>query len=788
MMADSSPAKERAPYVGTSVLRVEDHAFLTGSGSFVDDVNRDGQLYARVVRSNVSHGRIRGIDTSVADARDDVVLTVTSNDLPDVRIPLRMLPSDEAARVTQPPLAREVVRYVGEPVAVVIATTQYGAEDAAGSVILDIEPLEPVLDPRETVKDTAPVLHPGVGATNVINRLSGFQGDKLDEIFAAADVVVREELSTQRHAAIPLEPRGLVADPTLAEHVVTMWGPTKVKQFNRRMLAGLLDLEEEDLRFIEPDVGGGFGARGEIYPEDFVIPWVAIKLGRPIKWTEDRAEHFVAMNHSREQRWSVEMAASKDGTLLGFRGHCLINQGAYARTHGGVLLPWVVVQHFPGPYLWDSFEIEATSVLTNKTPSGTYRGPSVYESTFVRERVIDLVAARLGMDPAELRRKNLIPVDQMPFQRDLGEVGGSYQFDGGDFPLTFERLLRDSDYEGLRKQVEERRASGEFVGVGLSTYIEAGAFGPYEVARVAPDAGGSFTVYSGVSALGQGARTALGQIAADALRVPFEDVTISHKDTNDVPDGWGAYASRTTVLGGTAIWHAIADLREKAIEIGADKLGLQPDEVEMADGEVRSIEDPSLSVPVVDLDVEGEYRFDRAVPTWDMGANLAVASVDPETGGVKVEKIVLCHDLGKIVNPQLVEGQLVGGAAQGLGGALLEELAYDPQGQPLSTSFMDYLMPTAVEVPPVVAIPLELQHHDHSTETPVGAKGVGESGIIGVGAAIGNAVADALGEAGAEVLALPLTPESVWARLQGRGGSGPAGSPGTKRRGSSGGK
>jgi carbon-monoxide dehydrogenase large subunit len=755
-------------YVGQSVPRVEDGPLLTGRGRFLDDLGRGGQLSARVVRSEVAHGRIVAVRTERARARPGVVGVITADDIPDIRIPVRMMPSDEAVPVTQPPLARGVVRYVGEPIAVVLAEDPYTAEDAVEDVEVEIDGLEALIDGPRAGESDAPALHDDALTGNVVNNLRSRWGRDVDELLSGADVVVRDRLRIQRHAAIPLETRGLVAEFDPGTERLTVWGPTKVKHFNRTLLAGFLGLPEESLRFVEPDVGGGFGARGEFYPEDFLVPWLALQLKRPIKWVEDRHEHFVAINHSRETWCDFEIGATTDGRLLAFRASCLVDQGAYARTHGTLLLPWVLVHHLAGPYVWEGFEIEARSVLTNKTPSGTYRGPCQFEAAFFRERMMDRLAHALELDPARLRARNVIRVEAMPYRMELADVQPPVIYDNGDFLQVISTLLERSSYERLRAETAERRARGELVGIGMAAYVEETAFGRHEYAWVVPaDTNGGWVAHVGVASLGQGVRTALAQVVADHLQVDIADVEISHRDTDLVPQGFGAYASRTTIVGGGAVVGAVTDLKRKALAAAADRLEIAEGDLEFGPGAlVHPRGNPSRGIAIADLGCTGHHRFDKPLPTFDMGACLAEVAVDPDTGAVSVTRMLVCHDIGQAVNPQLVEGQLVGGAAQGVGGTLFEELAYDALGQPLATSFMDYLMPTAAEVPPVDTVQLDLPHWDESTANPLGAKGAGEGGIVGSGAAIANAVADALGDD--RVLSrLPLTPDALFALVGG---------------------
>ncbi len=735
------PGTARDALVGRSVLRTEDLPLLTGRGCFVDDVDRPEQLWARIVRSQTAHGRIVRVDTAAASRRAGVAAVVTAADMPDVRVPVRLLPSEEASQALQPPLARDVVRYVGEPVAVVVARDPYLAEDAAEEVLVEIEPLEPVLDAR-------------AASARVMNVIAARQGEPFDALVGRAQVLVRDTLEVQRNTAVPLETRGLVAELDAATGRLTVWGPAKVKHFNREALAGMLGMPVEDIRFVEPDVGGGFGVRGEFYPEDFLIPWLACRLRRPVKWIEDRNEHFLAANQARDNLCEIEVAATGDGRLLGLRARSWVNQGAYARTHGCILLPRLTVRHLPGPYLWEGLDIEASSVLTNKTPSGTYRGPGQFEPAFFRERMLDRVAAELAMDPLELRERNL--VRDMPHTVALDGTD-DVVYDAGDFPRVLRTLAETTAYPELRREVAARRRGGAAVGVGVAAYVEEGGFGPWETAHVVPRSDGGFVVHVGIASIGQGVRTALGQIAADALGVGVDRVEISHRDTDRVKEGFGAYASRTTVLGGSAILGAVADLERNARATGAEALGVDAGEleVELAEG-VRL---PGQAwLPLSELGCEGRHRYDKPKPGWGMGAHLAVVSVDRETGGIRLERAVVCHDVGRMINPLLVAGQFAGGAVQGAAGALYEALPYDDAGQPLATSFMDYGMPTAAEMPPVECVALELPHHDPATANPLGVKGAGEAGVIGMGAAVANAVSDALGR---DVASLPISVAQV---------------------------
>lgn len=746
-------------YVGRPLPRVEDRRLLTGAGSYADDLNREGQLHASIVRSYVPHGRIREIDVEAAKAREGVVAVFTGDDLPDVRIPVRLFATENAERTLQPPLARGHVRYVGDPVAVVIAEDPYVAEDGAGDVIVDIDPLELVLNPLDARDGGGIPLHDELGS-NVIDTRAAKKGRSVDAAFKRAAVVLSERFHVHRHGAVPLETRGLLAEYERESGRLTTWGAAKVKFFNRQILATLLGLPLESVRYVEGDVGGAFGARGEFYPEDFLIPWLAIRLGRPVKWVEDRRENLIALNQSREQDWEIEMAAAADGELLAFRARGVFNQGAYARTHGSVLFPMLMINHLPGPYRWGAYEIETSSVLSNKTPAGTYRGPGQYEPNFIRERMVDLIARELAMDPVAIRRRNLVTKDDMPYKtgvKDLDTQSPVF-YDEGDFPVTFERLLDHVGYDALRADVNRRQEAGETIGLGVATFIEMGNPGIFEQSRVVAEPDGSFTAHVGIASVGQGVETVLSQVAADQLGVPLDRVRISYHDTDVVPEGQGAFSSRATVWGGHAIAGAIQDLVARANEAAAVRLGAAPDELTYAAGRVlRDGDDPAAGLALAELDVEGKYRYQPGEASHIlMGANAAVVEIDPESGAVEILRYAIAYEVGKAINPLTLEGQVRGAAAQGIGGTFLEEFSYDTGGQPLSTSFMDYAMPTAAEIPDVEVILVELG--ETSTASPLaGAKGGGEGGIIGTGATLCNAISDALDAGG--LTSLPLTPE-----------------------------
>ena len=757
-------------YVGTSVTRKEDNRLLRGSGRFVGDIIRPGMLYAAILRSPFPHGKLKRIDTEQARKMSGVVSVITFADMPDVKpIPMRLAPSDDLIRALQKPLASDRVRYVGEPLAVVIAESRYQGEDALEVIDFEIDELEAVVDARRAVEKGAPILHPAV-PDNIAGHFVEKTGD-VERALAEADLVLEEEFYIQRHSGVPLETRGLVAEYDDGQRLLTIWGPTKVVHFNHAVLAGLLDMPPSQIRMIELENGGGYGIRGEFYPEDFLIPFIARKLRRPICWIEDRNEHLKSANHSREQWHRVRVGANKDGRIVAFDDVLLNVMGGYIRTHGATV-PTMTAAYLPGPYKWDNYRCDANCVLVNKTPAGTYRGPGRFGAAFVRERVMDMVAHKLGLDPAEVRLKNFIPTELMPYNTGTTAFGKPTIYDSGDFHKQFHLALEKFNYYELQKQCEAERRAGRAIGIGFGCFVEKSGLGPWEYARVEIDPSGEVVVYTGAADLGQGVETVLSQVVADALPIDIERVRVVHGDTAQIPYGGGSYASRGTVLACNSAVVAVGEVRKKLMQLAA--VALQADEKDLSiekncvvkkgtGASVPFVDLAKLAAPITALPLgikpgmsgEGFFRAEHMV--YPYGVHMALVEVDQETGFLKIHKYLIAYDIGRAINPMLVEGQLVGGMAQGLGGALLEEFSYDSEGQLLAGSFMDYLLPSSMEVPPVEIV---LTEDAPSPLNPLGVKGVGEGGTVGVGAALANAVCNALGGK-VEIKRLPLTPDRV---------------------------
>ena len=746
-------------YVGSSVKRIEDRPLLTGKARFAADLCLPDQLHMRVVRSPVAHGRLLDVDTSEALAMDGVEAVWTREDVRDVPpIDFRMPWVEGLERFRQPILAGDHVRYVGEPVAIVLAEDLYLAEDAAELVFAGIDELDPVVDPVAA--------GPGAIETTVVEKAYG----DLEEAFGDAPVVVEMELAVGRHSGVPMETRGALAHYDATRSVLEMFGAAKVPHHNRAAIASMLGLPLGAVVLREGHVGGGFGIRGELYPEDVLVCLAALRLGRPIRWVEDRREHMLAANHSRDQVHRIRAAVEPDGWIRGVIDEFWVDQGAYLRTHQ-VTVTELPTSMLPGPYAWPAYRSRGHVMLSNKTPCGTYRAPGRYESTFVRERLIDVIAHRVGLDSAEVRRRNLVLPERMPFKRGITALGTELTYDSGDYPGLLDRTLEYLDYERLTADLSRRRSDGESVGLGMGFFVEKSGLGPFDGVKVTVDEAGHVLVITGVASIGQGVETVLAQVCADTLGVGIESVRVRHGQTDDLAYGMGAFASRVTVMSGSATLIAARRVRRKALEVAAAVLEADPGDLTIDRGRVfvrGSAGGPAITLAEVaqrlrpgltggdpGLTAEGWFTADHMV--YPYGIHAAVVRVDPDSGLVEVERLVVCYEVGKAVNPELVNGQIAGGAAQGIGGALLEDFAYDESGQPLAATFMDYLMPTIAEMPEVEVLLLE---EAPSPLNPLGVKGAGEGGITAVGAAIANAVADALG-CPQEVTRLPLDPERV---------------------------
>ena len=751
--------------IGARLPRKEDPRLLRGRGRFGDDISVPGQLWARVVRSPSAHGEVNELDVTQAAKAPGIAAVVTAADLPPgLVIPVRLpVPGPDLSAYLQPVLAATTVRYVGEPLAVVVGDDPYACEDAAELVEIDIAERPAVLDARTADSPAAAELSRGYGA--------------VEAAFAQARHVVRIELAIGRHSGVPLEPRCLLAVPDGDRGSLDIFGMTKVPVFNRDLLARLLGLDETLIHVHGVDAGGGFGVRGEFYPEDFLIPWLALTMGRPVKWSEDRAEHLVAVNHSRQQYHRITAAFDDDGRILALGDDVTHDNGAYCRTHG-VAVPELTVAMLPGPYRVPAYRGRIRVVLTNKTPCGTYRAPGRFEGTAAREHLLDVAADQLGLDRVELRRRNLLTRDEIPHHRPIATLGTDLILDTGDYPALLAALLSEVDRLGYRALDPKTSENAEIThvrhGFGVALFVEKSGLGPQETADVTVSKSGAVHVYCGGTSIGQGIETVLAQIAADALGVDPGVVSVTTGDTAAQPFGAGSWASRSTVVGGSAVHLAAAAVRKRAIQLAARILEVDIADVEVRDGAVAVRGDPGARVSLGEIaqaaapdsrfvepgepaGLSARRRFEVSHMTYPYGAHAAVVAVDPGTGQVRVLRYLVAYEVGRAVNPMLVEGQLRGGVAQGIGGALFEEFSYDDAGQPQAITFIEYRMPTAAEVPPV---DLLVCQDAPSPGNPLGVMGAGEGGVSAAGAAVANAVRDALGLAGG-VGQLPLTPPRV---------------------------
>ena len=747
-------------YIGAPVERIEDLRFLRGRGEYVADLVREGMLHAAILRSPAAHGRIRAIDTKPTLAIGGVYAVITAAEIGAVpRIPLRLQSSPTTEPFCQPVIARDRVRYVGEPIAVVPADSAALAEDGIEAIALDIGEL-PVVADRYISQRQETLLFEDAG-TNLAMQFTAIHGDA-DAAFRGAEYTRRAHFSVQRHTALPLEPRGLLAEWDAAAGRLTVKGAAKVPFFNRRTVAQMLGLSESAVDLIENDVGGGFGARGEFYPEDFLIPFAARYVGRPVMWIEDRREHLIAINHARQMECEVDIACKRDGTILGLRGNVFVDLGAYVRTNG-LIAPRNVVQLFSGPYRIPNIQLSSWALVTNKTPTGTYRAPGRYEGSFFCERLIELAAKELGIDSIEMRRRNLVTDAEMPYRLarvEPRDLSAETECDSGDYAHALDRCLVEFGWEEKRK-LQGRLIDGRYHGVAVVCFIEGGGVGPKENARLELEPDGTVTVYVGSAAVGQGLETVMAQIAADSLVLTIDKIRVRHGSTTYLDDGYGSFASRSTVLGGSAVFEGAAVLLGNIRTAAARRLGCRPDEIEITDGAAGTRDGRSVTLAELAADglkVEASFANDQRL-TYAYGTAAAHVAVDPETGRVELVDYLVVEDVGRIVNPLTLHGQVIGATVQGLGGAFMEDLVYDANGQLLAGSLADYSIPIAADFPRIRAISLE---HRPSPTNPLGVKGAGEGGIIPVGGLMANAVAAALSSLGAEPNELPLSAPRVW--------------------------
>lgn len=751
--------------LGKPLARLEDPPLVTGRGRFAGDIDFPGQFHMRMVRSPHAHAGIGEIDGAAALALEGVHAVWSAADIADV--PPIDFRSDRQVEALKPfrqhVLALGRARYVGEPVAAVFAETPYVAEDAAELVEVDYDPL-----PATVAADGEPgEFAPGLGTEAVL--LTHTYGDAKAG-FAKAYAVVELDLRTGRHSGVPMETRGAIGVYDAARDRLELHGAAKVPHRNKETLIRMLGLAPERIHLHEGHVGGGFGIRGELYPEDLLVLLAARRLGRPVKWIEDRQEHLTAANQGREQRHRARLAVDEEGRILALETEIWHDQGAYLRTHG-VSVPNRSMCSLPGLYRVPAFRASCHVRLTNKTPAATYRAPGRFESSFVRERLMDAAAHRLDIDPVEIRRRNLIAADDLPYTVAYDEpYAETLPLDSGDYPLLLRKALEAVGWDDLRADLARRRTAGELVGAGVATFLEESGRGPSDGARIAVDRGGGVEIVTGGASVGQGFATAMAQICAATLGVDYRGIAVVHGQTDRIPYGIGAHAARATVMTGSAVHATALAVRGKALAAASELLQTPAGSLTIRDGIVQAdTGGPSISLGEIVRTrgpdaLAAEEFYETSQCTFPYGAHIAVCRVDAGTGAVTVERFMIAYDVGRAVNGATLEGQLVGGCVQGIGGALFEEFVYDEAGQPLAVTFADYLLPTVAEIPAIECLVTE---DAPSPRNPLGIKGGGEGGINGVGAAIASAVDEAIGMPGA-IDRTPITPERVLALLRGK--------------------
>lgn len=751
--------------VGTARRRVEDRALLTGTAQFVDDIAPAGCLHAAFLRSPVAHGLLRSVDMGAAADAPDVlaVFAAADVDLPPLQPPIE----NPAARTpSRPLLARDRVRFVGEPLAVAVGESPYAAEDAVELIGVDIEELDAVVDVDIAAGDGAEPVHPP--GTNVLYDSSIDIGD-VDAAFRDAAIVVEREFRNPRVAPVPLESRGILAQPD--GDGVRVWSSSQAPHKLQQVLAELLGIARDRVRVACPDIGGGFGQKAHAYPEDVLVAWLALRLRQPVKWVEDRSENLLAASHARDQRVRVRACADGEGRLLAIEADVVCDQGAYGvYPHGHILEALGTPAMIPGPYRLSHYRARSRSVATNKCPEGAYRGVGLPVSAFVHERLMDIIAGRLAIDRAKIRLRNLLTADELPYTTVTNQ-----RYDSGDYGRALRVALEAVGYDGFVEQQRLARSDGRLIGLGLSCYVEytginsrvfsgrgmVGIAG-FDDARIALDADGRARVWTTLPAIGQGVETTFAQLTADALGIDVERVVVARTDTAAAElHGTGAFASRSAVSGGGAILEAGGELRRRLVAAAAERLEAAAVDLRVAGDRVEVAGSPSRSVTIGDLVADGGEaqfttvaRFDPPAVAYPYATHACRVEVDGETGEVVIDRYVIVEDCGRIVNPLIVDGQAHGAAAQGIGGTLFESMVYADDGQLQTASLADYLLPTAAETPVLEVTHLEIP----APEAPFGAKGVGEGGTLAPPGAIANAVGDALG---VECNVLPLSPERV---------------------------
>jgi len=781
-----------AQLMGESVPRTEDERFLTGRGAYVANMLPEGTVFAKFVRSTYAHARILHIDTARAAALPGVLGVFTAADLKGEIgsiFTAWLIPNSNLKTPPYSALAKDVVRYAGEAVAVVVAEDPYVAEDARELVEVTYDPLSVVVDGEAAMKAGGPPLHAEAPNNIAFHWVNAGIGD-VDAVFKEADVLMSQRFVSQRLQPSAMEPRAAIAQYEPGTKGLTLHVTSQNPHVHRLVLSLVLGVPEQRLRVVAPDVGGGFGSKIPVYPWEAVVCWLAMRLGRPVKWVEDRTENFLATTHGRDQVQYVDLAAKKDGTILGIKVKVVANMGAYLST-AAPGIPTILFGFMPGGcYAIKAGKVEVTGVFTNTTPVDAYRGAGRPEALFIIERMVDILARKLGMDPAELRRKNLIPADKFPYQTALGLV-----YDSGNYERAMRKALDIVGYEKLRQEQGQARKEERLMGIGLSTYVEVCGLAPSAVStgtgfqgglwgsstvRLSPT--GKATVYTGAHPHGQGEETTFAQIVATELGLPLADIDVVHGDTKATPMGMGTYGSRATAVEGGSIALSARKVREKARKIAGHLLEVSEDDLEFVDGKFTVKGVPTKGKTIQEIAwaaymagsmpkgvepiLEASTFYDPENFVFPFGTHICVVDVDKETGQVSIRRYVAVDDCGVQINPMIVEGQVHGGVLQGLAQAMLEQAVYDEHGNLLTSNFLEYLVPSSLEAPRIETDSTVTP----SPHNPIGVKGVGETGAIASSQAFVNAVCDALAPYGVVHIDMPITPEKVWKAIHGKTG------------------
>jgi carbon-monoxide dehydrogenase large subunit len=769
--------------VGARVKRREDPRLICGRGQYVDDISLPNTLHVAILRSPYAHAKIQSLETDPARQHSGVVAVITGAEIKDQIGTLPVSGGNETLRVPKHyVLAVDKVCYVGEGVAAVVAEDRYTARDALDLIRVEYEPLPVVSDPEKALAPESPVIH-SEWPDNVAFRSEQKQGN-LTRAFKEAHRIVRQRLVHQRLAPIAIEPRGVLAHYLSSDKELTVWSSTQIPHMLKTHLSQMLKLPESQVRVVAPEVGGGFGSKLNVYAEEALLAQLALKLNRPVKWSEGRRENIQATIHGRGQVGEVEMAVKKDGTILGLRYKVIADIGAYHQLFTPAIPPFTGLM-LSGCYKIPAISMELTAVFTNKMSTDAYRGAGRPEATYVIERMIDRAAQELGIDPVKVRTKNFPKPTEFPFKTATGLA-----YDSGNYQQALSKALKLAGYEKLRRDQKRLRSRGRYLGIGLSTYVEICAMGPkgmWEYGKVEVEPNGKVKVLSGASPHGQGQETSFAQIVADELGIGLDDITVLHGDTSVVPKGIGTFGSRATAVGGIAIYQAAGKVREKARELASHLLEVDPDDLNFSEGRfsVKGVPKKGLTIQQIaqearltknlpkqmETGLAAESQFEPSNFTFPFGTHVCLVEVEPQTGRIEIKKYLAVDDCGKVINPLLVDGQVQGGIVQGLGQALFEQVIYDENGQLLTGSLMDYALPRAADLPRLNLTRTETP----SPVNPLGIKGIGEAGTIGSTPAMVNAVVDALAPFGITHIDMPLTPQKIWSLCQGTRAAGSEG-------------